>query len=69
MAQAIQHLPSKCEILSSNPSTTKKKKKSKCNPDWEKIFISYLHDKGLVSRTRKNLNKNENYWLESWLKL
>jgi hypothetical protein len=27
VAQVVQHLPSKCEALSSNPSTTKKKKK------------------------------------------
>jgi hypothetical protein len=26
MAQVIKYLPSKCETLSSNPSTTKKKK-------------------------------------------
>jgi hypothetical protein len=27
MAQAVEHLPSKCDTLSSNPRTTKKKKK------------------------------------------
>jgi hypothetical protein len=29
MTQLIEHLPSKCEALSSNTSTTKKKKKEK----------------------------------------
>jgi hypothetical protein len=29
VAQVIQHLPSKCEALSLNPNTTKKKKKGK----------------------------------------
>jgi hypothetical protein len=28
MAQVVDHLPSKCEALNSNPSTTKKKKKA-----------------------------------------
>jgi hypothetical protein len=27
VAQVVQHLPSKCEALSSNPNNTKKKKK------------------------------------------
>jgi hypothetical protein len=27
LAEVVQHLPSKCEALSSNPSATKKKKK------------------------------------------
>jgi hypothetical protein len=27
MAKVIEHLPSKCEVLSSSPTTTKKKKK------------------------------------------
>jgi hypothetical protein len=30
MAQVVEHLPIKCEVQSSNPNTTKKKKKSKC---------------------------------------
>jgi hypothetical protein len=29
VAQVIQHLPSKCEALSTNPSTTKKKKRER----------------------------------------
>jgi hypothetical protein len=28
MAQVVEHLPSKCETLSSNPSTAKNKKKN-----------------------------------------
>jgi hypothetical protein len=31
-AQVVEYLPSKCEALSSNPSTTKKKKKKKIVP-------------------------------------
>jgi hypothetical protein len=30
MAQVVEHLPSKCEVLSSNPSTVKKKKTPCC---------------------------------------
>jgi hypothetical protein len=37
MAQAVECLPSKCEVLSSNPSTEKKKKK------YEKEKKKYLH--------------------------
>jgi hypothetical protein len=29
MAQVVEHLPSKSEVLSSNPSTEKKRKKEK----------------------------------------
>jgi hypothetical protein len=29
VTQAVEHLPSKCEALSSNPSTTKKNEKEK----------------------------------------
>jgi hypothetical protein len=29
VSQVVEHLPSKCEALSSNPSTAKKKKKKK----------------------------------------
>jgi hypothetical protein len=36
MAELVEHLPSKCEALSSNPNTTKKKKKGK-------TFVVGLH--------------------------
>jgi hypothetical protein len=37
MVQALQHLPSKCEVLSSNSSTTKKKKKG--------AWVSHTHSR------------------------
>jgi hypothetical protein len=40
MAQVVKKLPSKCETLSSNHSTTTKKKKSLANEfwSWESFF-------------------------------
>jgi hypothetical protein len=35
MAQAVEHLPSKCKALSSNPSTVKQQKQTKSSSDPE----------------------------------
>jgi hypothetical protein len=42
MAQVIEHLPSKCEVLSSNHSSTKQKKKEWDNQKNEKNFTSII---------------------------
>jgi hypothetical protein len=34
MAQVVEHLPSKCAALSSNPTSGKKKKSVVRSPDW-----------------------------------
>jgi hypothetical protein len=43
VSQVVEHLPSKCEALSSNPSTAKKKKKKK-----EKRKKSYFRQERLT---------------------
>jgi hypothetical protein len=40
MVQAVEHLLCNCEALSSNPSTTKKKKK--CQAWWQALIIPVL---------------------------
>jgi hypothetical protein len=54
MAQVVEYLPTKCESLSSNPSTAKKKKRffHKCNScaSYKVITCFAMHTKPLISQ-------------------
>jgi hypothetical protein len=55
--QVLQRLPSKCEALSSNPSTAKKKKKTK-NP--QSILPDSYVDDVFVNTSKKKEKEKEN---------
>jgi hypothetical protein len=39
VAQVVEHLPSKCEALNSNPSTAKRKKERKKNRNVKRVLF------------------------------
>jgi hypothetical protein len=64
VAQAIEFLPSKCEALSSNPSTEKKKKKIFLSQEsfvfWKTVILILLEQDSLLSSAQNWYNKYKN---------
>jgi hypothetical protein len=50
VAQAVEHLPSKCEALDSNPSTAKKKRKKSHKMYLESVLQTQLGKEKEVTR-------------------
>jgi hypothetical protein len=56
MAQVVECLPSKCEVLSSNPNTTKKKRRGEGWPGrvlWKELIWTRIRYKNLGNRLPK----------------